>query len=81
MNTWKDDDPFVRLEATLALAAIGTDAVEPLVKALKDNSRYVRMGTAMALGHMGPRASGAEPALLQGLKDPDLPGVDYGPVR
>jgi len=58
----------------MALAAMGSRAVEPLIGALKDKSRERRAAAAYALGQIGPPARAAIPALVQTLKD-DSPTV------
>jgi hypothetical protein len=67
----KDERAEVRVEASRALAAIGEAALQPLTKALGDKDRQTRMGAA--LGHMGPNAKSATPALMDALEDPDIP--------
>jgi HEAT repeat protein len=62
--------PYPGSEAALALAAIGTDAVGPLIRSLEDRNRVVRFQAAVALGEMGPAAKDAGPALLKRLNDP-----------
>src|SRR5262249_29264244 len=61
----KDKQAEVRVQASLALAAIGDAAVQPLIKALKDEHRQTRMGAALCLGHMGSKAEAAAPALKE----------------
>jgi HEAT repeat protein len=42
-----------------------------LGKALKDDDESVRYRVARALGHIGPDAKAAIPALIEALKEPD----------
>lgn len=37
---------MVRMESAAALTAIGSEAVKPLIEALKDADKYERMGAA-----------------------------------
>ena len=49
-----DESPEVRWVATVALGEIGDKrAIPPLLATLKDDNRYVRYGSARALGEMG----------------------------
>jgi len=68
----KDSDSRVRLEATLSLAKVSEDALPALREALKSPDRLVRMGAALALGHMGTTAKVAVPDLKTALKDPEV---------
>src|SRR5207253_8228539 len=43
-----DTDPEVRVNAAVALANVGTDAVEPLTAALRDRNRDARAAAAYA---------------------------------
>jgi hypothetical protein len=70
----RDNDQDTRQYAAMALAAMGSRAVEPLIGALKDKSRERRAAAAYALGQIGPPARAAIPALVQTLKD-DSPTV------
>jgi HEAT repeat protein len=68
-------DEKVRGEATVALAAIGTDAAEaaPALAALLADEKAepgLRYAAAYALGRIGPAAVAAEP-LLRGLAESD----------
>ena len=55
----------VRWAITLALGNTGDPAaIPPLVQALRDPDKYVRFGTAMALGKLGWEPAGEERALL-----------------
>src|SRR5262249_48115920 len=49
---------------------IGTDAVEPLVGAFKDEDPEVRQEAARVLGTMSKSDPGVVPALVRSLKDP-----------
>ncbi|MCI0458601.1 MAG: HEAT repeat domain-containing protein [Gemmataceae bacterium] len=61
----------VRLNAALALAAVGKPAVPALVKALGSPENEVRFYAALALGQIGPAARESAPALVRVLADPD----------
>ncbi|MBI3409221.1 MAG: HEAT repeat domain-containing protein [Planctomycetes bacterium] len=65
----KDNDPNVRLEATITLAKIGPDSVPALTRALESQNKLTRMGAALSLGHLGSAAKRAEPELKKLLKD------------
>lgn len=65
----QDNDPNIRLEATITLAKIGPDSLLALEKALDSTSKLTRMGAALTLGHLGSAAKPAEPALKKLLKD------------
>lgn len=54
-----------------ALARIGSDAVDPLIEALRDPEPMVRAAAARSLAVIGPEASRAVPALMQALDDRD----------
>src|SRR5438270_12632456 len=54
-----DTDPEVRVNAAVALANVGTDAVEPLTAALRDRNRDARAAAAYALGQIGGPAAAA----------------------
>jgi HEAT repeat protein len=69
IDALKDTDPDVRTNLSAALAKFGAVAVEPLVKALKDDSAGRRAGAAYALGQLGSQAKPALPQLLELLKD------------
>ena len=58
-------------EAAKALAAIGTESVEPLISSLENRDRVVRFQAAFALGEIGPPAKKAVPALIKLLGDPE----------
>src|SRR5262249_14584322 len=65
----KDTDAYVRMEATVALGAIGEAAIPALIDAAKSTSRYQRIGACLALGHMGAKAKEAIASLEPLLKD------------
>jgi hypothetical protein len=69
MDALKDTDPEVRQHTAMALAALGQEAIAPLVKALDDPVKEKRASAAYALGQMGHNAQEAIPALLKTLKD------------
>ena len=50
IETLNDREPPVRVEASLALAAIGTEAVPALIKAVQGTNPFLQMGAALALG-------------------------------
>ncbi len=56
-------------KAAEALARIGSAAVSPLIKALKDEHYLIRAGAADALGRIGPAAASAIAALAEALRD------------
>ena len=70
-----DENPIVRRAAAEQLVGVSHDHVETvlplLIKALKDEDKYVRRYTAMALSTMGKPAVDAIPALIEALKDED----------
>jgi HEAT repeat protein len=68
----KDTDPDVRQNLAVALAKIGSAAVEPLTAALDDSLAVRRAGAAYALGQIGPAAKPALAKLLDALDDKDL---------
>ena len=57
----------------MALAGAGPEAVEPLIRALRDRDPKVRGGAARALETLGARAKAAVPALIAALTDPEPP--------
>ena len=67
----KDVDPEVRQNVAIALAKLGTPAIDPLVNALKDAAPEKRSGAAYTLALIGPPARSAMPALLDALADKD----------
>ena len=68
-----DKNPIVRRAAAEQLIGVSKDHVDTvlplLIKALKDEDKYVRRYTAMALGAIGKPAVNAIPALIESLKD------------
>jgi HEAT repeat protein len=56
-----------------ALAGIGPEAVEPLIRALRDRDPKVRGGAALAIEKLGAHAKAAAPALFAALSDPEPP--------
>lgn len=71
IDALKDADYEVRYYVATALSAIGSDAVEPLIRALEDKLATTRSAAAYALGQLGPPAAPATAALLKALKDTD----------
>ncbi|MFO0808410.1 MAG: HEAT repeat domain-containing protein [Gemmataceae bacterium] len=69
IDTLRDADVEVRTYAATALAAVGTDAVEPLVATLSDKNPAARAAAAYALGQMGAPAAPGTAALVKALKD------------
>jgi HEAT repeat protein len=65
----KDADAEVRINASNALAAVGSAAVEALTASLADPNRDARAGAAYALGQMGAEGAPAGAALVKALKD------------
>ena len=61
-------DPDVQSDAVHALGVIGPEAVGPLVLALKNKNRYLRLGAIGALAEI--RDPGATSALATMMKDP-----------
>ena len=57
-------------DAAHALAAIGGDAVEPLLPLLDSSNEWTRVNAVFALGEIGPDASKAVPAIKALLADP-----------
>jgi HEAT repeat protein len=68
-ETLKDTDPDARVNAAIALAAIGAPAVDALTAALGDPNRDGRAAAAYSLGVMGADATPAVPTLVKSLKD------------
>jgi len=71
IDALKDADYEVRYYVATALSAVGSDAVEPLIKALEDKSATTRSAAAYALGQLGAPAAPATASLLKSLKDTD----------
>jgi HEAT repeat protein len=65
----ESDDIDVRLNAALALGAIGRSAVSRLAEALSSKNVEVRYGAALALGLMGKAAESALPQVKNALND------------
>ena len=59
----------MQFELKEALAGIGNDSVEALVKCLADTDRSIRRRAAIVLEHMGPSSARAIPALIASLDD------------
>jgi HEAT repeat protein len=57
--------------AALALGQIGAAAVPALIETLASSNPRVRTSAALALGYVGPQASGATPQLVDLLSDSD----------
>ena len=71
----KLDDKELRSACVFALGDIGSDAaeaVDKLIKLLKDPDADLRFSTAEALGQIGPKAKAAVPALIEALNDEEL---------
>jgi hypothetical protein len=66
-----DADGEVRVNAAVALAYAGADAVEPLIATLKHKNQYARAAAAYGLGQIGGPAAAATEPLLRALKDED----------
>ncbi|MBY0233215.1 MAG: HEAT repeat domain-containing protein [Gemmataceae bacterium] len=69
-----DDDPEIRLAATISLSQLGKEAAEAvpqLTLRLKDGSANVRLAAADALGRIGAGTSAAKAALDSVRDDPD----------
>jgi len=71
IDALKDSDGEVRQAAAGALLQIGAEAVGPLVEVVKDDKKdkALRANAAYLLGHLGPAAREALPALAGALKD------------
>jgi HEAT repeat protein len=69
VETLKDTDADARVNAGIALAAIGSPAVDALTAALGESNRDARAAAAYALGVMGADATPAMPTLVRALKD------------
>src|SRR5208337_130824 len=68
----EDDNPIVRLNAVVALTAIGPgakEAVPSLIEALANRNSYVRENAAIALGSIGAAAKEAVPNLTKALQE------------
>lgn len=62
---------------SMALAAVGVDAVPFWIEKLKDENEVVRDQACQALGELGPQASGAVEALAELLDDEAVPRPEY----
>jgi HEAT repeat protein len=62
-------DEEITQDAARALAAIGSEAVAPLISALTNRNQRIRLGAMAALGGMGSDARPAVPALSLCLRD------------
>ena len=62
-------DEEISEDAARALAAIGSEAVEPLISALTNRNQKIRLGAIAALGGVGSNAPQAMPALSRCLGD------------
>jgi HEAT repeat protein len=71
IDALKDADYEVRYYVATALSVIGSDAVEPLTRALEDKLATTRSAAAYALGQLGAPAAPATASLLKALKDTD----------
>lgn len=69
IDTLRDNDVEVRTYAAVALAAVGVEAVDPLVAMLTDKNTAARAAAAYALGVMGAPATPSIAALVKILKD------------
>ncbi len=69
IRMFSDEKTRIQLWATDSLIGMGTEAVNPLLEALNDPDRRVRMGAIVALGEIGDKR--VVPVLEQNLTDPD----------
>jgi HEAT repeat protein len=67
----KDPDDQARSCAALVLDDYGLWAMSALIRGLADPAAGVRASAAQSLGHIGPAAKAALPALREALKDSD----------
>ncbi|KAF5087662.1 HEAT repeat [anaerobic digester metagenome] len=72
IRTLRDGETADRMTAAAELAALGRDALPPLLSALDDPEPRLRMWAAYTLGMIGDAE--AAPALMEALEDAD-PGV------
>ncbi|MDN7011723.1 HEAT repeat domain-containing protein [Methanoculleus sp. FWC-SCC3] len=72
VRTLRDGETADRMVAASDLAALGRDALPPLLSALDDPDPRLRMWAAYTLGMIGDAE--AVPALMEALEDAD-PGV------
>jgi HEAT repeat protein len=66
-----DPELDVRMNAAVALASVGAEAVDPVTAALKSPNPAARAAAAYALGQIGGPAAPATTALVRALKDDD----------
>lgn len=69
INTFDDDNPEVRLQATKSLAQIGDLAIKPLIQALKIEEGNIRRYATYALKEIGD--SSVVTHLIEALQDDD----------
>lgn len=69
IDTLRDPDVEVRTYGAIALAAVGAEAVDPLVTTLADKNPSARAAAAYSLGVMGAPATPGIAALVKTLKD------------
>ena len=62
-------DQEISEDAARALAAIGSEAVEPLISAVTNRNQTIRLGAMAALGGIGSDARQAVPALSRCLRE------------
>jgi len=70
----ENGETWLRVKSALNLAHAGPgaiDALDSLIKALKDENATVRKHSAWAISKLGPAAKAAIPALKEALDDPD----------
>jgi HEAT repeat protein len=75
ITTLRDPEPGVRAEAAFGLMGYlppPTEAVPALLAALgQETDKKVRVALIRTLGHVGPGARAAVPALRTAVRDPD----------
>jgi len=64
-----DEDPYVRLNAIIALSKIGEPVVSELIEALKNEDYVIRSSAACVLGEIGGPAKDAVAELIEALRD------------
>src|SRR5262249_1347945 len=67
----KDKDDEVRKSARSALANLGPDSVDPLMKLLECKDKDQKINAALTLGEMGFQGRDSVPLLIKMLKDED----------
>lgn len=78
LDQWMATFPKDRLGSlSVALAAVGVDAVPFWIEKLKDEDEVVRDQACQALGELGPQASGAVEALTKRLEDEAVSRPEY----